>query len=146
MFRGISNISIDAEGRISVPAKHRDALTKLVVVPNPTPDEKCLLVYPLSEWESVEKSIVSQPNSPEIKKIKRFFLGQAVDYVLDGNGRVLLTQSLREQATLGKKAVLVGQGNKFELWDEAVWEEMKKEFIGDASDESVADVLETLVF
>lgn len=106
---------------MTIPSKHRDALTQLIIAPNPMPEERCLLVYPLHEWETVEKSIVAQPNTTEIRRLKRIFIGEAVEYVVDAQGRVLITPELREYAGLGKKVTLVGQGNKLEIWSDTAW-------------------------
>ncbi len=141
MFRGASTLSMDSKGRIAIPAKHRDALTKLVIAPNPMPDERCLLVYALGEWQVVEDNIVAQPNSPQIRRLKRVFLGEAVEYVVDGQGRVLLTPELREFAGLDKKIKLVGQGNKLEIWSEAAYQALRNM---EESEEDKAAYLETL--
>ncbi|MPV86264.1 division/cell wall cluster transcriptional repressor MraZ [Ostreibacterium oceani] len=144
MFRGLHNVTMDSKGRIAVPAKHRDVLSKLIVVPNPMPGESCLLVYPIHEWEQVEADIVSRPNSGSVRQLKRLFLGQAVEYVLDGHGRVLLTPSLREFAGLDKKLVMVGQGNKFELWDESAWTALRDGEVDDGA--AFVEELESLSF
>ncbi len=146
MFRGITKVSLDAKGRMAIPAKYRDALIKLIVVPNPVKEEKCLLVYPLDAWEKVEAEITSKPNTASVRSLKRFFLGQAVEYITDKNGRVLLTLNLREFANLEKKMILIGQGNKFELWDEDIWITLKDNFLDEASDAELSKELENLVF
>ena len=82
----------------------------------------CLAIYPLPEWERIEREIQSLPAlKPAVKRFQRLMLGYATDLELDGNGRMLLPQSLREYAKLDKKLVLVGQGNKLELWSESLW-------------------------
>lgn len=121
MFRGESYLSIDSKGRMTIPSKHRDDLTKMVIAPNPMPDERCLVIYPLHEWQKVEAHIVSQPNTAEIRKLKRIFVGKAEEFVIDAQGRVLLPGTMREFAELGKKVVLVGQINKLEIWSESAW-------------------------
>lgn len=146
MFRGATSLSMDSKGRMTVPSKHRDALTKLVIAPNPMPDERCLLVYPLDEWEVVEKNMVSQPNSAAIRRLKRVFIGEAVDYVIDAQGRVLITPELRAYAGLGKKITLVGQGNKLEIWSEEAWAALHGH-TGDADEQAAfVETLEGLSF
>jgi MraZ protein len=82
----------------------------------------CLAIYPLPEWERVEKDIQGLPTlNPAVKRFQRLVLGYASDLELDGNGRVLLPAPLREYARLEKRAVLVGQGNKLELWSDELW-------------------------
>lgn len=146
MFRGVQTLSMDSKGRISIPSKHRDALSRLVVAPNPMPDEECLLVYSMDEWEKVEADLVAKPNNKQIRKLKRVFLGGAVEYVVDGHGRVLLTPALREFADLDKKVVLVGQGNKFEIWSEADWLALNAEEESDDDQAAFVAELEDMSF
>lgn len=143
MFNGVHNISLDSKGRMSIPAKHRDALTQLVIVPNPDPTEPCLWIYPQSEWEEVSATITALPNTKVNREIKRKLIGRAVEYVVDTNGRVLLTADLRNAANLQKKLALVGQGNKCELWDEDSWQAICGG-LGDVSSEAFNEALETL--
>jgi len=123
--RGSSHISVDAKGRVSIPTKHRDALSSeggagLVVTISAT--DRCLLLYTAEAWVEVESKLVALPTlNPQIRKLKRMLIGHADDVAMDGSGRVLLPPALREFANIGKKAVLVGQGDKFEIWDEAQW-------------------------
>ena len=125
MFRGVQHINMDAKGRLAIPARQREPLLSQcegqIVVTIDTQSE-CLVVYPLPEWERIEGEIQSLPAlKPAVKRFQRLMLGYATDLELDGNGRMLLPQSLREYAQLDKKLVLVGQGNKLELWSEALW-------------------------
>ncbi len=125
MSRGSSHISVDAKGRVSIPTKHRHALisgedSALVVTISAT--DRCLLLYTAEAWSEVEAKLVSLPTlNPQIRKLKRMLIGHADDVSMDAAGRVLLPAALREFADIGKKAVLVGQGDKFEIWDEALW-------------------------
>ena len=125
MSRGSSHISVDAKGRVSIPTKHRHTLSSegdaaLVVTISAT--DRCLLLYTVAAWVEVEAKLVSLPTlNPQIRKLKRMLIGHADDVAMDSNGRVLLPPALREFAGIGKKAVLVGQGDKFEVWDEAHW-------------------------
>ncbi len=146
MFRGATNLSIDSKGRMTVPSKHRDALTKLVIAPNPMPDEKCLLVYSQDEWEKVEADIVSKPNSKAMRRLKRVFIGAATEHVVDGQGRVLISPELREYAELEKKITLVGQGNKLEIWSEAAWAALNDIVDDEEAEAEYIDALEELSF
>lgn len=125
MSRGSSHISVDAKGRVAIPTKHRDALNSdsnasLVVTISAT--DRCLLLYTADAWSAVEEKLVGLPTlNPQIRKLKRMLIGHADDVSMDGSGRVLLPQALREFANIGKKAVLVGQGDKYEIWDEGQW-------------------------
>jgi MraZ protein len=125
MFRGVQHINMDAKGRLAMPARQREPLLSecggQVVVTIDT-QSACLAIYPLPEWERIEKEIQNLPAlKPAVKRFQRLMLGYATDLELDGNGRMLLPQSLREYARLDKKLVLVGQGNKLELWSESLW-------------------------
>jgi MraZ protein len=116
---------MDAKGRLAMPARQREPLLSecggQVVVTIDT-QSACLAIYPLPEWERIEREIQSLPAlKPAVKRFQRLMLGYATDLELDGNGRMLLPQSLREYAKLDKKLVLVGQGNKLELWSESLW-------------------------
>ena len=127
-FRGASSISIDAKGRMVLPARYRDRLAEIcgsqLVVTIDT-DQPCLLIYPLPEWEVVEEKINALPGfNKTARRIQRKLIGYATDVEVDGNGRMLLSAPLRSYARLEKKVVLIGQGNKFELWDEALWERL----------------------
>ena len=125
MFRVVQHINMDAKGRLAMPARQREPLLSrcdgqiVVTIDTQTP---CLVIYPLPEWERIEQDIQGLPSlKPAVRRYQRLVLGYATDLELDGNGRMLLPQSLREYARLDKKLVLVGQGNKLELWSEALW-------------------------
>jgi len=137
-FRGASNLSLDAKGRIVLPARYRERLaeicgSKLVVTIDT--DEPCLLIYPLNEWEIVEEKINALPGlNKRVKLIKRKLVGYATDIEVNDSGRLLLSSPLRNYAKLDKKVVLIGQGNKFELWDEQLWEQHCMEEIEDSEE------------
>ncbi len=110
-----------------LPARYRDRLAEIchsqLVVTIDT-DQPCLLIYPLTEWEIVEEKINALPGfNKVVRKIQRKLIGYATDIEVDASGRVLLSAPLRNYAKLEKKVVLIGQGNKFELWDEQLWEQ-----------------------
>ncbi len=97
----------------------------------------CLVIYPLPEWERIEKDIQNLPTlKPAVKRFQRLVLGYATDVELDGNGRLLLPQSLRDYAQLEKKLVLVGQGNKLELWSEVLWFAQRDQALVDSGPEA----------
>ena len=126
MFRGVQHINLDAKGRLSVPARQRESLLDIsagsVVVTIDT-QSSCLVLYPLREWERIERDVQNLPTlNPAVRRFQRLVLGYASDLDLDGNGRILLPGALREYAHLGKRVVLVGQGNKLELWSDSLWE------------------------
>lgn len=135
MFRGLNNINMDAKGRLAIPTKYREMLiehcaARLVVTVNDR--DRCLSVYPLPEWEELQKKIENLPNQhPSVRRLQRLLLGYATDLELDGSGRILLSQPLREYAGLEKEVVLIGQVNKLELWDKALWDEQCEAYIND---------------
>lgn len=125
MFRGVQHINMDAKGRMAIPARQRESLSAecqgnlVITIDTQSP---CLAVYPLPEWERIEREVQALPAlNPAVKRFQRLVLGYASDLELDANGRILLPPALRDYARLEKKVVLVGQGNKFELWSEALW-------------------------
>jgi len=133
-FRGVSNLSLDAKGRVVLPARYRERLAEFcdsqLVITIDT-DQPCLLIYPLNEWELIEVKIEALPSfNPTTRRIQRLLIGHATDVEVDSNGRTLLSNPLREYARLEKKVVLIGQGKKFELWDEALWAQHREESLG----------------
>lgn len=134
MFRGVNNISLDAKGRMAIPARYRERLAErcdgqLVVTVDIS---RCLLLYPLPDWEEIERKLVRLPSfNPQARRLQRLLVGHATELELDGNGRVLLPQPLREFAGLEKRVVMIGQGNKFELWDEDSWNAQRDEWLGE---------------
>ena len=126
MFRGISSVNLDVKGRMAMPARYRivlqqDAQNKMVVTIDT--EEKCLLLYPLPEWNTIEAKIEALPSfNTTTRRIQRLLIGHATELELDNNGRVLLPPLLREYAALEKQIVLVGQGKKFEIWDAKSWQ------------------------
>jgi MraZ protein len=128
MFRGRYQHSIDPKGRLSVPAKFRDALAQyagsLVVVPN----EHSLEVHPLEEWERIEEKLNGQSMfGPEVRKLSRLYISRAKDIALDGAGRILLPPDTRAQAGLEKEVTILGGGRRmFEVWDRARFDEYER--------------------
>jgi len=133
MFRGVNPINLDAKGRMAVPSRYRDRLVDCCagqMVATIDTEARCLLLYPLHEWEEIQKKIESLPSfNPAARRIQRLLIGHATDLELDGSGRLLLPAPLREYAELEKKVVLLGQGQKFEIWSEARWLETRDSYL-----------------
>lgn len=131
MFQGSQSLNVDVKGRVAVPSRYRDLLAavcegRLVVTANPY--ERCLNIYPEPQWKEVKAKIEALPNSnKKVRRLQRLVLGNASELDMDGNGRLLLPPTLREFASLDKKVVLVGLGDKAELWSEQSWNEMLDE-------------------
>ena len=127
MFRGIAQLTLDSKGRLAVPARHRDLLLErcgghLVVTADA---DRCLLIYPLPDWELIQHKLEGLSNlDPRVRELQRRLIGFAVDVGMDGAGRVLISPALRQFAQLEKNVVLVGQGKKFELWNQDSWEQL----------------------
>ena len=137
-FRGINNLALDTKGRMAMPSRYRERLLevcggRLVVTVDP---DSCLLVYPLPEWEIIESKLVQLPSfNKRAKAIQRLLIGHATECDMDGQGRILLPTLLREYASLSKKIVMIGQGKKFEIWDEEVWNESQEALLGSVQDD-----------
>ena len=127
MFRGINNATLDGKGRMALPTRNREMLhiaSEGKVVLTIDVNEACLLLYPLPEWEVVQRKLEGLSNiNPQARMLQRLLIGHATDLELDAAGRVLIPTMLREYADLTKKIVLVGQGNKIELWSQDHWRE-----------------------
>lgn len=143
MFKGLSNISVDAKGRLAIPAKYRERLQDmssgdLVVTIDPTNQnaESCLLVYPLGEWEKIQAKIDQLSSfDSRSRKVQRLLVGHADDVAMDASGRVLLNAELRAYAGIEKKAILIGQGKKFELWNEETWQQCREAWLQEAQED-----------
>ena len=129
MFRGRSIHTLDAKGRIRIPTRFRDILKtryddRFVI----TNLDRCLIAYPLQEWEIIEEklgslSLVRQ----DVKAFQRFFISGATECSFDKQGRVLIPQTLREHASLEREVVLAGMLRSFEVWSKDLWtEEIKR--------------------
>lgn len=151
MARGSNHISVDAKGRMSIPTKLRDCLAgaaegRLVVTVSPS--DRCLLMYSADEWHVVEQKITSLPTlNNQTRQLKRMLIGHADDCQMDGSGRILLPAQLREYAYIDRKAVLVGQGSNYEIWDEAHWLAQRESMLSVELDEAnLPDELRSLSF
>ena len=119
MFQGASAINLDAKGRMSIPAKHRDALAlqcegRLTLTRHP---HGCLLFFPRPVWETHRDQIAAWPMSA--RAWQRVFLGNACDVEMDSAGRVLISPELRAAVGLEKEVMMLGMGSHFEIWDAA---------------------------
>jgi len=109
-----------------MPTRHRAPISercqgKLVVTVD---RDQCLLIYPQPDWEETERKLMSLPTlHPQARRLQRLMVGYATELELDGHGRFLLPPELREFAGLQRSAMLIGQRNRFELWDETRWQE-----------------------
>ena len=133
---------------MAMPTRYRDRLAthcegQLVITVD---RDHCLLLYPLPEWEEIERKLVRLPSlNKQARRLQRLLIGHATEVELDGNGRILLPPPLREFAELEKRIVLIGQGNKFELWNEVQWNEKRDVWLTETDgDEALPAELESL--
>lgn len=144
MFQGSQSINVDAKGRMAIPSRYRDVLAaacegRLVVTANPY--DRCLNIYPEPQWLEVKAKIEALPNSnKQVRRLQRLVLGNASELEMDGNGRLLLPSILRDYANLDKKVVLVGLGEKAELWSEESWNEL----LDESDDEPMPEEMKNL--
>lgn len=124
MFYGETTVAVDEKGRMAIPTVYREPLvglceSRLMVTYNPF-ERECLWLFPLPEWERVRDQVMqlSSFNTAHLD-LQRKLVGAATRVEPDGNGRILLPQTARQNAGLQKQAVLLGMGARFELWSEA---------------------------
>jgi MraZ protein len=141
MFRGLSRVTLDSKGRLAIPSRYRERIIaradgQLVVTVD---RDYCLLIYPLPDWEEIERKLIRLPTMhKQARRLQRLMQGHATELELDSHGRILIPGVLREFAELDKQCMLVGQGNRFELWDEERWHSNREDWLaadeGDFSD------------
>ena len=139
MFRGINPINLDAKGRVALPAKYRDRVTDRCdghMVLTVHPFDRCLLLYPLTDWEVIEAQVNALPNSTsrQTRRLQHLMVGYATELDLDAANRLLLPAMHRDHAELDKRLILVGQGQKFEVWNEARWTSMTEAYLNEPVD------------
>ncbi|MEE9142709.1 MAG: division/cell wall cluster transcriptional repressor MraZ [Gammaproteobacteria bacterium] len=149
MFRGANRVTLDAKGRLAIPTRHRQRIAdrcdgQMVVTVD---RDYCLLLYPLPDWEEIERKLNRLPSlDRQARRLQRLMVGYATEAELDKSGRLLLPAELREFAGLNKHTMLIGQGNKFELWDEERWCARRDEWLAaeEASGQDLSAELESL--
>ncbi|MES2073139.1 MAG: division/cell wall cluster transcriptional repressor MraZ [Pseudomonadota bacterium] len=139
MFQGASALNLDAKGRMSIPAKHRDALavqceSRITLTRHP---HGCLLLFPRPTWESHREQIASWPMSA--RTWQRIFLGNASDVEMDGAGRILIAPELRQAIGLQRDVTLLGMGSHFEIWDSAKLAEDEAKAIANGMPDVLSD-------
>ncbi len=135
VFLGVNTLNLDAKGRLAIPVKYREELgasdgSGVVVTINPY--DRCLWLYPKSDWEEVAQKVMRLPAlKKQNKKMQRLLLGHAMELNIDSQGRIRLHPNLRDYAGMDKQVALVGQGRKFEIWNEQKWFESREEWLDD---------------
>lgn len=139
MFRGEYSHSIDAKGRMIMPAKLREQLDATCILTKGL--DTCLYVYSLREWEKIEEDFQSKPHADAAsRRFARQFFGSAVDCDIDKQGRVLIPANLREYAHLSKDVILTGVLTHIEIWDKAAWDKESDEEDMESLAEQMADL------
>ena len=147
MFRGATKVTLDAKGRLAIPTRYRERISascdgQLVATVD---KDYCLLIYPFPDWEEIEMKLVALPSlNKQARRLQRLMVGYATEIDIDGHGRILLPRELREFAGLGRQAILLGQGNKFELWDEDSWNNKRDAWLSDDEEADLPAELESL--
>ena len=148
MYRGCSKISIDSKGRLAVPSRYRalileQAQNNLVITLNPL--DRSLYLYPLPEWEIIEDKLAALSDfDKQSRRTKQMMRGYANDCHLDSQGRILIPKELRGHAELSRQAIILGQGNKFEIWNEKTWEKQRDDWLESVGDESTSSSSDSL--
>jgi MraZ protein len=121
MFRGQFEHAIDEKGRLSIPAKFREALRKektLVL----TSSDAYLTAYPLKEWRALEDRLRANPKfKREQRDFLRFVYSSAEDVAMDSQGRILVPQGLRQRAGIMREVIIIGMMDTIEIWDKGRW-------------------------
>ncbi|NCO19986.1 MAG: division/cell wall cluster transcriptional repressor MraZ [Gammaproteobacteria bacterium] len=125
MFFGETSINLDTKGRMALPTRYRDAVEEAsgnrLVLTYSAFDAGCLWLYPEPEWERVRDQVMRLSTfNASHRSLQRRLVGSATQLEPDGSGRVLLPQTLRQVTGLEKRAVLMGMGARFEIWNENV--------------------------
>jgi len=147
VFRGATKVTLDAKGRLAIPTGYRERIAarcdgQLIVTVD---KDYCLLIYPFPDWEEIERKLMRLPSlNKRSRRLQRLMVGHATEVNLDGHGRILLSRELREFAGLARQAMLIGQGSKFELWDEESWNQKRDEWLGDDDETDLPAELESL--
>ncbi len=148
LFKGIHNLSLDSKGRLGIPITYRDQiighLRGSMVITIDT-EEQCLLLYPSTIWLKIQDKISNLPSfNKNARRIQRLLIGHAEDIEVDSSGRILISKPLRNYASLEKKIILIGQGEKFEIWDQNSWnknvEKWRKEVTSTDDAEALSDI------
>ena len=128
MFRGHFSHSVDDKGRVAIPARFREALAglqaeRLVVTKYGMREEKCLDVYPLSAWLQLEERLLAKNRfDPQLASFRNYYVSGAHECQLDGQGRILVPQLLRDYASLGREVMFAGDIDKFRIWNMEAWQ------------------------
>ena len=118
--------AIDSKGRLIIPARFREGLGDLFVATKGL--DHCLFLYPLSEWETIEKKLKTLPfTKADTRAFVRLFFSGASECEIDRQGRILLPAKLREFARINRDVVIIGVSNRVEIWAKEEWDRFSQE-------------------
>lgn len=121
MFTGEFQHTLDGKGRVIIPSRLRDGLGERFVITRGL--DRCLFVYPPSEWTRLEQKLKQLPfTKSDSRAFTRLFFSGAMEVEADKQGRVLIPQNLREYAAIEKEVMIIGVSNRVELWSEQAWQ------------------------
>ena len=122
-FRGTFDHTLDAKNRLTVPARYRATLAEGVVIAMPVDQKPCVGIWRPEDYETYTRRALAElpPLSPRLTELERFFYGSSQDAELDAAGRIMVPGFLGEHAGLAKEVVVVGVGDRLELWDRGSW-------------------------
>jgi len=122
MFLGSFRHTLDNKFRLTVPSRYRNLLATGVVITR-SPNEPCLMVFPMSEWEQIAAKIDALPKMDQrANRLRRSVFSNAESMELDKQGRILLSQFLREFANIDSEVVLAGMHSHVEIWHPEKWQ------------------------
>ncbi len=138
MFIGEFQYTLDSKGRVFIPSRLRDGLGERFILTRGI--EPCIAVYPLSEWNRTEEKLINNPmTKKDLRALNRIMFSGAMEVELDKQGRALIPQYLREHAKIDKNVMIIGVGDRVEIWNEDSW----KSYYENVSD-NLSDMLENL--
>jgi MraZ protein len=140
MFIGEFTHTVDEKGRITIPVRYREQLEDGAYVTRGL--DGCLVLYPDSEWKLLTDKVKTLPMTDRrARDFRRFFYGSATESVPDRQGRILIPSYLREYASIGTEATVVGMDTYIEIWHPEAWQAMRQGVeIGEQSAEHWAEL------
>lgn len=151
MFRGPTLLNLDTKGRLVMPTRYRDALLEQcggqLTITIDTED-RCLQLYPMPKWLEIERNLNALPSfNKAARRVQRLLVGHATEMEMDSAGRISIPPVLRSFASLDKKIMLIGQGHRFEIWAEEIWNQKLEAMLAEESDdeEGLPDQMKQLV-
>ena len=143
-LRGVNNVTVDPKGRVGIPSKYRHELNELcnsnlVITANAT--QRSIFIYPKPYWIPVEEQLQKFSSAKVAGYVQRMMLSHATECEPDNNGRILLPPPLRKNMRIKKSCVLLGLGNRFELWDQKIWDEYMEQKMKEIDTEGADSVL-----